>query len=138
MATPPAGTPAKEGQAELTEAEIAVHWKEEESFLPQPKFIGQANLTDPAVNERFSLEHFPECFREFGDMLTWDKDLDPDARLEQRPVLPVVDPAGSSTLPTTASTGTSSRTVTRRRSSSWANPKAKTASPSPTTTSTPA
>ncbi len=73
MATPPAGTPAKESQTELTEAEIAVHWKEEESFLPQPKFIGQANLTDPAVNERFSLEHFPECFREFGDMLTWDK-----------------------------------------------------------------
>jgi acetyl-CoA synthetase len=73
MAPSPPETPAKEHTSELTEAEIAVHWKEEEGFIPQPKFIGQANLTDPAVNERFSLEHFPECFREFGDMLTWDK-----------------------------------------------------------------
>ncbi|MGA8091189.1 MAG: acetyl-coenzyme A synthetase, partial [Thermoplasmata archaeon] len=73
MAHSPPETPAKEHTSELTEAEIAVHWKEEEGFIPQPKFIGQANLTDPAVNERFSLEHFPECFREFGDMLTWDK-----------------------------------------------------------------
>ncbi|HEV2359664.1 MAG TPA: acetate--CoA ligase [bacterium] len=56
----------------VTEAEIAVHWKEEEYYRPTPKFIGQANLTDPAVTERFSLEHFPECFREYGDLLTWD------------------------------------------------------------------
>jgi acetyl-CoA synthetase len=56
----------------VTEAEIAVHWKEEEYYHPSPKFVGQANLTDPAVMERFSLEHFPECFREYGDLLTWD------------------------------------------------------------------
>jgi acetyl-CoA synthetase len=56
----------------VTEAEIAVHWKEEEYYYPSPKFIGQANLTDPAVTERFSLERFPECFREYGDLLTWD------------------------------------------------------------------
>jgi hypothetical protein len=36
------------------EAQIAVHWKEEEYFHPSPKFIGQANLNDPAVVERFS------------------------------------------------------------------------------------
>jgi acetyl-CoA synthetase len=58
--------------AAVTEAEIAVHWKEEEYFHPSPKFIGQANLTDPRVMDRFSLEHFPECFREYGDLLTWD------------------------------------------------------------------
>src|SRR5688572_16057009 len=55
-----------------SEAQIAVHWKEEELFLPPGKFIGQAYLTDPAVVERFSEEHFPECFREYGDLLTWD------------------------------------------------------------------
>jgi acetyl-CoA synthetase len=59
--------------AAVTEAEIAVHWKEEEYYHPSPRFIGQANLTDPAVMERFSLEHFPECFREYGDLLSWDR-----------------------------------------------------------------
>ncbi len=64
---------AKEDEMRLTEAEIAVHWKEEEYYHPTPKFIGQANLTDPAVSERFSEKNFPECFREYADMLTWDK-----------------------------------------------------------------
>jgi len=31
-----------------TEAQIAVHWKEEEYFRPSKKFIAQANLKDPA------------------------------------------------------------------------------------------
>ncbi len=57
----------------LSEAQIAVHWREEEHFYPSPKFIGQANLSDPAVNERFSIEKFPECFREYADLLSWDK-----------------------------------------------------------------
>lgn len=56
-----------------TEAEIAVHWREEQYILPPPKFIGQANLTDPGINERFSEKHFPECFREYADMLAWDE-----------------------------------------------------------------
>jgi len=63
----------KEEESRLSEAEIAVHWKEEGYFHPSPKFIGQANLTDPAVNERFSEKNFPECFREYADLLTWDK-----------------------------------------------------------------
>ena len=57
---------------EVTEAEIAVHWKEEEYYYPPAKFIGQANLPDPAVNQRFSLDRFPECFREYAELLTWD------------------------------------------------------------------
>jgi len=57
----------------LSEAEIAVHWKEEELYSPPASFIAQANLTDPTVMQRFSLEHFPECFREFGELLSWDK-----------------------------------------------------------------
>jgi acetyl-CoA synthetase len=56
-----------------TEAQIAVHWKEEDYLYPSPKFIGQANLADPAVTERFSEKNFPECFREYADMLAWDK-----------------------------------------------------------------
>ena len=33
--------------SEATEAQIAVHWREEEYYYPSAKFIGQANLTDP-------------------------------------------------------------------------------------------
>ncbi|MFZ0319253.1 MAG: acetate--CoA ligase [Candidatus Sulfotelmatobacter sp.] len=58
---------------ETTEAQIAVHWREEEYFYPSAKFVGQANLSDPSVNERFSEKNFPECFREYADLLTWDK-----------------------------------------------------------------
>src|ERR1700676_5279624 len=57
----------------LTEAQIAVHWKEEEYFQPSAKFIGQANLKDPAMVEKFSEKHFPECFREYAEMLHWDQ-----------------------------------------------------------------
>jgi len=55
------------------EAQIAVHWKEEECFYPSPKFIGQANLNDPAMVERFSEKNFPECFREYAELLHWDQ-----------------------------------------------------------------
>jgi acetyl-CoA synthetase len=58
---------------EIAEAQIAVHWKEEEYYLPPPKFIGQANAADPAILERFKEEHFPECFREYADLLSWDQ-----------------------------------------------------------------
>ena len=43
-----------EQETELTEAQIAVHWREEQYYYPSAKFIGQAILTDPWVNERFS------------------------------------------------------------------------------------
>jgi acetyl-CoA synthetase len=54
-----------------SEAEIAVHWREEEYLNPAPTFIAQANMTDPKIYERFSLEHFPECFKEYADLLSW-------------------------------------------------------------------
>ena len=54
-------------------SDISVHWKEEEYIQPPARFVGQANLTDPAVADRFSEEHFPECFREYADMLDWDR-----------------------------------------------------------------
>jgi acetyl-CoA synthetase len=60
-------------QAEqVPEAQIAVHWREEELYYPPAKFIGQANAADPAIFERFSEEHFPECFKEYADLLSWD------------------------------------------------------------------
>ena len=60
-------------EVQVSEAEIAVHWKEEEYFYPSAKFIGQANANDPAIRERFREENFPECFKEYADLLTWDK-----------------------------------------------------------------
>src|SRR5919197_2411185 len=56
---------------ELSEAQIAVHWREEEYIYPPAPFIAQANMTDPQLYERFSLEHFPECFKEYADLLSW-------------------------------------------------------------------
>jgi acetyl-CoA synthetase len=61
------------GERKLTEAQIAVHWKEEEYFQPSARFIGQANLNDPAMVEKFSEKHFPECFREYAELLHWDQ-----------------------------------------------------------------
>ena len=58
---------------EVSEAEIAVHWQEEEYFYPPGQFIAQANMTDPDIYERFSLEHFPGCFKEYADLLSWDQ-----------------------------------------------------------------
>jgi acetyl-CoA synthetase len=65
---------------DVSEAEIAVHWQEEQYYQPPKSFIDQANLKDPKVYERFSLDKFPECFNEYADLLDWykrwDKTLD--------------------------------------------------------------
>src|ERR1700691_4681943 len=58
--------------AESSEATIAVHWREEGYYAPPPKFIGQANASDPAIVGRFSEDNFPECFKEYADLLSWD------------------------------------------------------------------
>ncbi len=60
-------------EVQVSEAEIAVHWREEENFFPPPRFIGQANANDPAIFDRFKEQNFPECFKEYADLLTWDK-----------------------------------------------------------------
>jgi acetyl-CoA synthetase len=56
-----------------SDAQIAVHWREEEYYYPPPKFTGQANASDPAIFERFTEDKFPECFREYADLLSWDR-----------------------------------------------------------------
>jgi len=64
---------APKKHAAENEAQIAVHWKEEEYFQPSARFIGQANLNNPDIVERFSEKNFPECFREYADLLDWDQ-----------------------------------------------------------------
>ena len=49
-----------------------MHWKEEDLFFPSAKFIGQANLNDPAFVAQFDEKNFPECFRAYADLLDWD------------------------------------------------------------------
>ena len=61
-----------EEAAEVSEAQIAVHWREEEHYPPPARFVGQANASDPAIFERFREERFPECFKEYADLLSWD------------------------------------------------------------------
>jgi acetyl-CoA synthetase len=56
-----------------SEAEIAAHWKEEALIPPPASFRKHANLRDPADAERFRLERFPEYFREYAELLTWER-----------------------------------------------------------------
>ena len=56
-----------------SEAQIAVHWKEEDYIHPSPAFIGQANMVDPGIYERFGLDNFPECFKEYAELLSWER-----------------------------------------------------------------
>ncbi|MDM8555093.1 acetate--CoA ligase [Desulfococcaceae bacterium HSG7] len=56
---------------ETSEAQIAVHWKEEGYYYPSAEFIAQANMADESVYERFSLDNFPNCFKEYADLLDW-------------------------------------------------------------------
>ena len=62
-----------ERETETSEAQIAVHWREEEYIHPSSKFIGQANASDPAIFDRFNEKNFPECFKEYADLLSWDQ-----------------------------------------------------------------
>ncbi|HWY42653.1 MAG TPA: acetate--CoA ligase [Candidatus Sulfotelmatobacter sp.] len=68
--------PTKPKQAktrELTEAQIAVHWKEEEYFYPTKEFKAQANLTDSSFIKKFSEKNFPQCFDAYANLLNWDR-----------------------------------------------------------------
>jgi acetyl-CoA synthetase len=62
---------AEKEVVETSEAQIAVHWGEEEYFYPSTEFVAQANMTDPGIYERFSLDNFPNCFKEYADLLDW-------------------------------------------------------------------
>jgi acetyl-CoA synthetase len=66
-------TESSESETVVSESQIAVHWREEEYYQPPASFVAQANASDPAILERFSEDKFPECFREYADLLTWDQ-----------------------------------------------------------------
>ena len=72
----------------------------------RPQFVAQANATDPAILERFSEEHFPDCFKEYADLLTWDEYWHTIARHEQPAVLEMVRRREAERVRSTASTGT--------------------------------
>ncbi len=61
---------------EISESQIAVHWREEEYYPPPPSFVPQANANDPAILDRFAEDKFPDCFTEYASMLAWDKPWD--------------------------------------------------------------
>ncbi|NOY08422.1 MAG: acetate--CoA ligase [Spirochaetes bacterium] len=66
----------KKNEEEVSEAQISVHWKEENYYKPSEKFIAQANVTDRKILERFGMDNFPGCYKEFADMLDWYKPYD--------------------------------------------------------------
>jgi acetyl-CoA synthetase len=76
MAEVTKGAATAEGTSEASEAQIAVHWREEESYPPPAAFKEQANANDEAILERFSPERFPDSYVEYADMLTWDRKWD--------------------------------------------------------------
>ncbi len=63
-------------ETEVSESQIAVHWREEEYYQPPPQFVAQANAADPAIFDRFTEDKFPDCFAEYAELLTWDKRWD--------------------------------------------------------------
>ena len=62
---------AEKEVVETSEAQIAVHWQEEGYYYPSTEFIAQANMTDKGIYDRFSLDNFPNCYKEYADLLTW-------------------------------------------------------------------
>jgi acetyl-CoA synthetase len=57
----------------VSAAQIAVHWREEETYPPPASFAEQANAADLAILERFTEDKFPDCFKEYADLLTWEQ-----------------------------------------------------------------
>ena len=62
--------------SEVSESQIAVHWKEESYYVPSAEFIEQANVKDKKILERFGKDNFPQCYQEYADMLDWYKPYD--------------------------------------------------------------
>ena len=55
-----------DGEPQVSESQIAVHWREEEYYHPPESFVAQANANDPAIFDRFTEDKFPDCFLEIG------------------------------------------------------------------------
>ncbi|HZC39900.1 MAG TPA: acetate--CoA ligase [Streptosporangiaceae bacterium] len=61
---------------QVSEAQIAVHWREEEYYQPPESFVRQANAADPAIFDQFAEDKFPDCFTDYANLLSWDKKWD--------------------------------------------------------------
>jgi len=64
---------SEKDEMEVSESQIAVHWQEEDYYYPSEEFVAQANVNDKSIYDRFSLDNFPECFKEYADLLDWDE-----------------------------------------------------------------
>ncbi|MDM8518417.1 acetate--CoA ligase [Anaerolineales bacterium HSG6] len=62
---------SEKATTDVNEAGIAVHWQEEEYVHPTTDFIAQANMTDPTIHDQFGLDKFPNCFKQYADLLDW-------------------------------------------------------------------
>ena len=55
------------------------------TYPPPASFVEQANAADPAILDRFTEDKFPDCFKEYADLLTWDADVAHHAGHEHAP-----------------------------------------------------
>jgi acetyl-CoA synthetase len=60
--------------SEHGDPEIEARLSEQEYFRPPTEFVGQANVSDPDVYDRFA--DFPEGFEEYAELLDWDDHWD--------------------------------------------------------------
>jgi len=51
----------------------SVTMEEQEYIYPSYEFVSQANMADPKIREKMSLDNFPYYYKEFADMLEWDE-----------------------------------------------------------------
>ncbi len=57
--------------SEEQKRDIFVHWREEDYIEPPKSFVEQANMTDPEIYDKFSLDNFPESFVAYAELLDW-------------------------------------------------------------------
>ena len=84
-------------QRDVSEAQIASHWKEEEFLHPPVDFIAQANMADPAVSRAVQREELPGMLPRIRRAARLGSVLAHDARLVESAVLQVVRGRTSST-----------------------------------------
>ena len=77
---------SEKDEMEVNEAQIAVHWQEEDYYYPSEEFVAQANVNDKSIYDRFSLDNFPECFKEYADLVDWDETWHPTLDTSDAPL----------------------------------------------------
>ncbi|MFB6311872.1 MAG: acetate--CoA ligase [Salinirussus sp.] len=59
----------------MSEDTLEARLTEQDYFRPPTEFVGQANVTDPAILDRFD-DEYPEAFEEYAALLDWDEHWD--------------------------------------------------------------